>query len=1024
MIIKNFHESLKITWNVDNDGNHVSKLMQPETHTVINGKITLIQIPDEFYRLNIPGYTEITDYETLLNLTNFRVNYENGLVQFHSSTEAKQITVQAYYGRGVILTPASRIYSKVNEAGDVVQTLQDIIDAGETALESLGDLDTAINAAVELKDNLESDIETGQLLRNELDGKMIEVVNISASLNSGIDQSNIAKAELDESIEQASQQKLELESSVIASQNIKAGLDECITIATESKSSLDSSIVGGSTLKSELEAANSTASDNLAQLNNTIVSGNSLNISLEEDLDIAIQSKEALDLSIDESNTANTVLSSTISSAAELQVDLNAIASTADSLKSGLSDAIATGGPLKVDLNAAISSAATISLTLNGDITEGQNKIEEIDTKLNEASSKMIEVETARQTMIETNNALRVMEPFDAEASYNLLNRVYYNGSTYECKLQCQGILPTDDTYWQLIAAKGVDGAGSVSEVRAKDSDVIVEFGTTNPTISLNAGTGAGQLLKLDSNGKISSDLVSDFSTYTHPNHFGDVASIADGATTIVENTVTNIKLADMETSTIKGRMTSGKGDPEDLSPEQIRTMLNVAAGANNYVHPSAHPASMITQDINNRFVTDTQIGLWNSKAESSHEHLSTDLPTVNEINRKTMTTSLTAAGYYAFAQTQTNPLEYSGVFKITVKSTVNVNIGHVLYVKVGGFANSTPILQVDSKTNHSTAQDSGLYYLRGVYPKIVNNGKRSMLELYVYDATQRDIQIELLDANNIELLENSIPTAYNASNQSFTNQAVFYDGVITNGSFHGALEGTAHQSISLYHSNYPAGENLKADDIVFLQTDGKWYKVEPVGRNIPLGTIIARCNDVYASGAIVGVNTQGIFALPAGVTGSVGKSLFVRGQVSGNSFIADGVITSAWTNGYSFMRLGSVVASSSALLYDENNKIYTISNDSLSALDGLKINADKLGGLTAGDYVTQTQIDAADFGDMYINVYDTNGDGKVNSAETADSVPWSGITSKPSTFAPSAHNHDALYMGKGPVTWNQLKGV
>ena len=39
-----------------------------------------------------------------------------------------------------------------------------------------------------------------------------------------------------------------------------------------------------------------------------------------------------------------------------------------------------------------------------------------------------------------------------------------------------------------------------------------------------------------------------------------------------------------------------------------------IAANANNYIHPSAHPATMITQDSNNRFVTDVEKQAWNGK--------------------------------------------------------------------------------------------------------------------------------------------------------------------------------------------------------------------------------------------------------------------------------------------------------------------------------------------------------------------------------------------------------------------------
>jgi hypothetical protein len=46
--------------------------------------------------------------------------------------------------------------------------------------------------------------------------------------------------------------------------------------------------------------------------------------------------------------------------------------------------------------------------------------------------------------------------------------------------------------------------------------------------------------------------------------------------------------------------------------------------------------------------------------------------------------------------------------------------------------------------------------------------------------------------------------------------------------------------------------------------------------------------------------------------------------------------------------------------------------------------------------------------GDMTKAVYDPNNDGKVNSAVAADSVPWTGVTGKPSTFTPSTHSHVA----------------
>lgn len=46
--------------------------------------------------------------------------------------------------------------------------------------------------------------------------------------------------------------------------------------------------------------------------------------------------------------------------------------------------------------------------------------------------------------------------------------------------------------------------------------------------------------------------------------------------------------------------------------------------------------------------------------------------------------------------------------------------------------------------------------------------------------------------------------------------------------------------------------------------------------------------------------------------------------------------------------------------------------------------------------------------GDMEASTYDTNADGKVNAADTADSVDWSGVQNTPATFPPSTHTHPA----------------
>jgi hypothetical protein len=103
----------------------------------------------------------------------------------------------------------------------------------------------------------------------------------------------------------------------------------------------------------------------------------------------------------------------------------------------------------------------------------------------------------------------------------------------------------------------------------------IASSGGATPAISISAATtsAAGSMSSAD---KTKLDgIAANANNYTHPNHSGDVTSSGDGATTIANDAVTNAKLANMATATIKGRATASTGDPEDLSASSVRTLLN-----------------------------------------------------------------------------------------------------------------------------------------------------------------------------------------------------------------------------------------------------------------------------------------------------------------------------------------------------------------------------------------------------------------------------------------------------------------
>lgn len=59
-------------------------------------------------------------------------------------------------------------------------------------------------------------------------------------------------------------------------------------------------------------------------------------------------------------------------------------------------------------------------------------------------------------------------------------------------------------------------------------------------------------------------------------------------AATIANNAVTNAKLADVSTSTLKGRVTAGTGDPEDLTGTQATTLLDTFTSSLKGVAPAS----------------------------------------------------------------------------------------------------------------------------------------------------------------------------------------------------------------------------------------------------------------------------------------------------------------------------------------------------------------------------------------------------------------------------------------------------
>jgi hypothetical protein len=160
----------------------------------------------------------------------------------------------------------------------------------------------------------------------------------------------------------------------------------------------------------------------------------------------------------------------------------------------------------------------------------------------------------------------------------------------------------------------------------------IVSTGTTTPVISIDEATqsvkgamSAADKTKLDG-------VATGANNYVHPNHSGDVTSVGDGSTTISAKAVTLAKMDDLAANSIIGNDTAEAGVPKALTASEVRTLINVADGAQVNVDTNLGVANKTstTLDITSSTGTSTTVpqastteaGLLNSTDKQKIDHL------------------------------------------------------------------------------------------------------------------------------------------------------------------------------------------------------------------------------------------------------------------------------------------------------------------------------------------------------------------------------------------------------------------
>lgn len=156
------------------------------------------------------------------------------------------------------------------------------------------------------------------------------------------------------------------------------------------------------------------------------------------------------------------------------------------------------------------------------------------------------------------------------------------------------------------------------------EGELALAFNSDKSGAALYAGNGEEKiLLNPDNSDDISSALTS-ANSYTD----NRISQLVNGAPAAMDTLKelsdaigSNSDLVSALNSAIANKVDKdgNKGlSTNDYTTVEKNKLAAIADNANNYVHPSSHPASMITTDTTHRFVTDTEKSNWGGKLGST----------------------------------------------------------------------------------------------------------------------------------------------------------------------------------------------------------------------------------------------------------------------------------------------------------------------------------------------------------------------------------------------------------------------
>lgn len=222
MSMINYGDPTITVWEVDNNGDKVSVPILNEKKQVTGNKIVLEGLPDEQYRVFIDGFVEVNIKDKITLPSQFKVDYrKNGIVFVHEGLDGQWLTISKYSSRGMYYLPASRVWTRVDDFGNVIETLAGVVEKIQPAIDLADNIQQTIARGEQVDADLNSSISTAGTTKTELDQSVSNATVINETLSNP----------MTGTIKQAINKNIELQSAIVVANTTKTDLEQAITNA-------------------------------------------------------------------------------------------------------------------------------------------------------------------------------------------------------------------------------------------------------------------------------------------------------------------------------------------------------------------------------------------------------------------------------------------------------------------------------------------------------------------------------------------------------------------------------------------------------------------------------------------------------------------------------------------------------------------------------------------------------------------------------------------------------------------------